>query len=40
MRLIVTLLALSTLMSLSACETIKGVGRDVTNAGQALDNAL
>lgn len=40
MRLIVTLLALSTLMGLSACETIKGVGRDVTNAGQALDNAL
>ncbi|MGJ8623233.1 MAG: entericidin A/B family lipoprotein [Yoonia sp.] len=27
-------------LGLSACETVKGVGRDVTNAGQAIDNAL
>ncbi len=26
--------------SLAACETVKGVGRDITNAGQALDDAL
>ena len=25
---------------LSACETVKGVGRDVTNAGEAIDDAL
>ncbi|WP_255698755.1 entericidin A/B family lipoprotein [Yoonia sp. I 8.24] len=27
-------------IGLSACETVKGVGRDITNAGQAVDNAL
>mgnify|MGYP000527506126 CR=1 FL=1 len=27
-------------LGLSACETAKGVGRDITNAGQAVDNAL
>jgi len=25
---------------LSACETVKGVGRDVTNAGEALEEAI
>lgn len=33
-------LILATLFALSACETLKGVGRDVGNAGQALDNAI
>lgn len=33
-------IALATILALTACETTKGVGRDVTNAGQALDNAL
>lgn len=28
------------LTALSACETVKGVGRDITNAGQAVDNAI
>ncbi|MSU91136.1 entericidin A/B family lipoprotein [Rhodobacteraceae bacterium 2CG4] len=28
------------LTSLAACETVKGVGRDVTSAGQALDNTF
>lgn len=27
-------------LGLSACETTKGVGRDITAAGQAVDNAL
>ena len=27
-------------LSLSACETTKGLGRDISNAGQAVDNAL
>lgn len=27
-------------LGLSACETVKGAGRDITNAGQAVDNAL
>ncbi|MCA8889872.1 MAG: entericidin A/B family lipoprotein [Parvularculaceae bacterium] len=25
---------------LGACETIKGVGRDIENAGEALDDAV
>ncbi|MEM9228915.1 MAG: entericidin A/B family lipoprotein [Pseudomonadota bacterium] len=37
MRLLVLILIL---FSLAACETVKGVGRDVTNAGQAIDNAI
>lgn len=28
------------LTALAACETTKGVGRDVQNAGQALDDAV
>jgi predicted small secreted protein len=28
------------ILGLSACETVQGVGRDITNAGQAIDNAL
>lgn len=27
-------------LGLSACETTKGLGRDISNAGQELDNAL
>lgn len=40
MRVITLLLALTALIGLTACETVKGVGRDVTNAGQALDKAI
>ncbi|WP_299954096.1 EcnA/B family entericidin [uncultured Roseobacter sp.] len=32
--------ALAVIFTLAACETTKGVGRDVTNAGQALDDAI
>ena len=28
------------ILGLSACETTKGLGRDISNAGQAVDNAL
>ncbi|MEZ5891624.1 MAG: entericidin A/B family lipoprotein [Parvularculaceae bacterium] len=38
MRLLIMLLALGVMVS--ACETIKGVGRDVENAGEAIDDAL
>ncbi|MDW3224367.1 MAG: entericidin A/B family lipoprotein [Paracoccaceae bacterium] len=31
---------LSVLLALAACETTKGVGRDVQNAGEALENAV
>ena len=31
---------LSLVLALAACETTKGVGRDVQNAGEALDAAI
>lgn len=31
---------LSCVLALAACETTKGVGRDIQNAGQALDNTF
>ncbi|MDP5086801.1 MAG: entericidin A/B family lipoprotein [Yoonia sp.] len=36
----IRLLAIAAILSLAACETVQGVGRDITNAGQAIDNAL
>ncbi|MHA3915987.1 entericidin A/B family lipoprotein [Halovulum sp. GXIMD14793] len=37
MRVFMILVALC---ALSACETVKGVGRDITNAGQAIDDSI
>ncbi len=31
---------LGLVLALAACETTKGLGRDVTNAGEALDDAI
>lgn len=31
---------LSAVLALAACETTKGFGRDVQNAGEALDDAI
>jgi entericidin B len=31
---------LSAVLALAACETTKGIGRDVQNAGEALDDAI
>ncbi|MBE0414024.1 entericidin A/B family lipoprotein [Yoonia sp.] len=33
-------LAIVAILSLTACETVKGVGQDISNAGTAMDNAL
>ena len=33
-------LLLSFVLALAACETTKGVGRDIENAGEALDQAF
>lgn len=33
-------IALSALFALTACETIKGAGQDVSNAGEALDENI
>jgi len=34
------LIALTTTMLLAGCETVKGVGRDVTNTAEAVDRAF
>lgn len=34
------LIALTLMFFVSACETVKGVGRDIENAGEALDDAV
>lgn len=40
-KVTITLIALIVLsFGLTACETIKGVGRDLQNAGQAIDNSV
>ncbi len=31
---------LTTVLALAACETTKGMGRDLQNAGQAMDEAI
>lgn len=36
----IRLLALAAFLTLSACNTVQGVGRDITTAGQAIENAL
>jgi predicted small secreted protein len=33
-------LLLAACIFLSACETVKGVGRDIENAGEAIDDAV
>jgi len=38
MRILTLLLAFGFLVS--ACETLKGVGRDVESAGEAIDDAI
>ena len=38
MRIILFLLV--ALFILSGCETVKGVGRDIENAGEALEDAV
>lgn len=36
----IRLLAIVAILGLAACETVKGAGRDISNAGTAIDNAL
>ena len=40
-KFIITVTALIILsLGITACETIKGAGRDLQNAGQAIDDAI
>jgi predicted small secreted protein len=36
----IRLLALVAILGLTACNTVQGVGRDITSAGQAVENAF
>jgi predicted small secreted protein len=36
MRYLLPLICLTTLLAVSACETVEGAGRDITSAGQAV----
>ena len=37
-RFMITLAALCAVMALSACNTIEGVGKDISKAGDAIEN--
>ena len=39
-RILSICLLFGLLVATSGCETIKGVGRDITNAGEALEDSV
>ena len=39
-RVIVLSLVLGLLTVVTGCETVKGVGKDITNAGEAMEEAV
>lgn len=39
-RLTSVLVVLMAVIVLNGCETIKGAGRDITNAGEAIEDAV
>jgi predicted small secreted protein len=39
-KLLIVLLVLTAVIVLNGCETIKGAGRDITNAGEAIEDAV
>jgi len=39
-RVIVSSLIFGLMTVLTACETVKGVGKDITNAGEAMEEAV
>lgn len=40
MKMVRVLVLLSLVVGIAACETVKGVGRDVENAGEAMDRTF
>ncbi len=40
MRRLLALLLLLAVIALSGCETIKGMGRDIQHAGEALEDSV
>ena len=39
MRIVATLLALSFVLALAGCNTMRGAGEDIQKAGSAIENA-
>ena len=39
-RVVLCLLGMSLLVVLTGCETVKGLGHDITNTGSAMQGAL
>ena len=39
MKLLMTCLTILSLVSLSACNTVKGIGQDLQKAGSSIENA-
>ena len=39
-KLMLLFMLLASVVVFSGCETIKGAGRDITNAGEALEDAV
>ena len=39
-RTFLSMTLIATIFGLSACETVKGVGRDITRGAEAVDRAL
>ncbi len=40
MKMLMVMAMVMAALGLSACETLKGVGRDVSNAGEAMDRTF
>jgi entericidin B len=40
MRIVLMLCSLLLVIGLSGCETIKGLGKDIQNAGEAIEKSL
>lgn len=38
-KLLITLLTLASLTSLSACNTVKGIGKDIEKGGEAIQKS-
>ena len=39
-QLVILSVLMALLLGAAGCETIKGVGRDITNAGEAIEDAV
>ncbi len=40
MKKVTTLIGLAFLLALAGCNTVRGLGQDISNAGTAIENAV